>query len=54
MGRTEGNTTHGVTGIFIMREGSEYTTARTNVYANSSHGSGANGEVIISHSRRSW
>ena len=48
MGRTEGNTTHGVTGIFVTVKGSEYTTARTNVYANSSHGSGANGTVIIS------
>jgi hypothetical protein len=46
-GRTRGNTSHGVTEVTVTEKGSFYTIASPSVFANSSHGTGANSTVII-------
>ena len=45
--RSIGNTTFGVKDILVTNKGLNYTTASITISANSSHGSGANAEVII-------
>jgi hypothetical protein len=46
--RVVGNTTFGVKEVLVTNKGLNYTTATVNVTANSSHGSGALAEPIIS------
>ena len=45
--RSTGNTTFGVKEILVTNKGLNYTTASITISANSSHGSGANAEVVI-------
>lgn len=45
--RTKGNSSHGMTDILVTQKGSDYSIATIDISANSSHGSGANGEIII-------
>ena len=45
--RSTGNTTFGVKEILVTNKGLNYTTASITNSANSSHGSGANAEVVI-------
>tara|TARA_Y100000817_G_scaffold245443_1_gene197401 strand:+ start:480 stop:2282 length:1803 start_codon:yes stop_codon:yes gene_type:complete len=45
--RSIGNTTFGVQDILVTNKGLNYTTASLTITANSSHGTGANAEVII-------
>ncbi len=46
-GRTRGNISHGVTEVTVSERGAGYTIATPSIVANSSHGTGANAEVII-------
>ena len=46
-GRARGNSTYGITEIVVTQQGSNYTVADPSIFANSSHGSGANSTVII-------
>jgi len=46
-GRTRGNSSHGVTEVTVTERGSKFTVASPSVFANSSHGTGSNAEVII-------
>ena len=46
--RVVGNTTFGIKELLVTNKGLNYTTASVNVSANSSHGSGATAEPIIS------
>tara|TARA_Y100000361_G_scaffold18481_1_gene14358 strand:- start:11134 stop:12936 length:1803 start_codon:yes stop_codon:yes gene_type:complete len=45
--RSTGNSTFGVKEILVTNKGLNYTTASITISANSSHGSGANAEVVI-------
>lgn len=45
--RAIGNTTFGVKDILVTNKGLNYTTASVTISANSSHGTGANADVII-------
>ena len=45
--RSVGNNSFGVTEILVTNKGLEYTTATVTISANSSHGTGANAQVII-------
>lgn len=45
--RSVGNTSFGVKEILVTNKGLEYTTATVTISANSSHGTGANAQVII-------
>ena len=45
--RSTGNTTFGVKEILVTNKGLNYKTASITISANSSHGSGANAEVVI-------
>ena len=46
--RAVGNSTFGVKEVIVNNRGKNYTTASVSISANSSHGSGANAEVVIS------
>jgi len=46
-GRTRGNSSHGLTEIAVTEKGINFTIATPSIVANSSHGTGANSEVII-------
>jgi len=46
-GRARGNATHGVTEVVVSQQGRGFTVAGSTIYANSSHGTGANATVII-------
>jgi len=47
VGRTLGNSTHGITSTLISERGRNYTYASTEIYANNKIGSGAAAKVII-------
>lgn len=46
--RAVGNSTFGVKEVIVNNRGKNYTTASVSISANSSHGSGANAEIVIS------
>jgi hypothetical protein len=47
VGRTLGNSTHGITSTIVSERGRDYTYASTEIYANNITGSGATAKVII-------